>query len=457
MGYVFRTFLASALIQVAVVAEATYHTYQIDEMYSNSDGTVQYIVLHESMGMNGENLLAGHTLTSTHAGVTKGSYTFTGNLPGGTCGYYGCGSSPTANTRVLIGTNGFAALGLVTPNFVIPNGFLPTDGGTVNYAGVDMVTFGALPIDGTNALYRDGTTRQNLATNFAGASASVVTAGPPPAAVNYQGLWWNAPANSEPFWGINFAHSGDRVFATWYTYDTTGKAWWLSMLADKVPGTAATYSGDLLADSGPPFSAFVGTGMATKVGTGTLTFSDANNGSFHYDLNTGTGGSPVPVAQTKFITRYDLFTGPQVTCTFDPNANLALAANYQDLWWEADGSQSGWGINFAHQGDSVFATWYTYNVDGTPLWLSALLKRDGMSNEYVGDLLRSSGPRFDNYNASAVVQPLPKVGTASVKFANGDSAEFDYTTDGTNGLPVTNQHKSIARYPFTATGGTLCN
>ncbi|MGE5090318.1 MAG: S8 family peptidase, partial [Candidatus Levyibacteriota bacterium] len=54
-----------------------------------------------------------------------------------------------------------------------------------------------------------------------------------PAAPNYEGLWWAAPAGSESGWGINFAHQGDVIFATWFTYDATGKAWWLSMTALK--------------------------------------------------------------------------------------------------------------------------------------------------------------------------------------------------------------------------------
>ena len=45
------------------------------------------------------------------------------------------------------------------------------------------------------------------------------------AAANYQGLWWNPPAESG--WGINFAHQGDIIFATWFTYDAAGKPWWL--------------------------------------------------------------------------------------------------------------------------------------------------------------------------------------------------------------------------------------
>ncbi|HEY5307625.1 MAG TPA: hypothetical protein VIK97_03865, partial [Casimicrobiaceae bacterium] len=52
-----------------------------------------------------------------------------------------------------------------------------------------------------------------------------------PLSNNYGGLWWNAPPGSESGWGINLAHQGDTIFATWFTYDLAGKAWWLSMTA----------------------------------------------------------------------------------------------------------------------------------------------------------------------------------------------------------------------------------
>ena len=120
-----------ALALVATAARAEFHTFQIEQLYSNADGSVQFVVLHESQGMNGENFLGGQALTSTRMGITK-TYLFPNDLPGGDCDtYYGCSPSPTARRRVLIGTAGFAALNLVTPNYVIPNGFLPTDGGTV--------------------------------------------------------------------------------------------------------------------------------------------------------------------------------------------------------------------------------------------------------------------------------------------------------------------------------------
>ena len=37
---------------------ASFHTFRIEQIYSNADGTVQFVVLRESAGANGENLLA---------------------------------------------------------------------------------------------------------------------------------------------------------------------------------------------------------------------------------------------------------------------------------------------------------------------------------------------------------------------------------------------------------------
>ena len=63
---------------------------------------------------------------------------------------------------------------------------------------------------------------------------------PAPTPAVYEGLWWNSPAGSEAGWGINLAQQGDTIFASWFTYDLTGKAWWLVMSANKTaPGMYA--------------------------------------------------------------------------------------------------------------------------------------------------------------------------------------------------------------------------
>ena len=85
------------------------------------------------------------------------------------------------------------------------------------------------------------------------------------------------------------------------------------MLANKATGSM--YFGPIYVDTGPSFNNFVGSGTAVPVGNGTVTFSDANNATFYYDLNAGTGGGAAAVSQTKTIAPYDLGTGPQPTCT----------------------------------------------------------------------------------------------------------------------------------------------
>ena len=102
----------------ASFASAEFHLFRIEQLYSNADGTVQFVVMHEASGTNGEHVWRFHSISSTHAGATK-VFTFPSNLP----------STNTAGRRVLIATEGFAALGIVMPDYVIPNGFLrPTAG-----------------------------------------------------------------------------------------------------------------------------------------------------------------------------------------------------------------------------------------------------------------------------------------------------------------------------------------
>src|SRR5438552_3763505 len=94
----------------------------------------------------------------------------------------------------------------------------------------------------------------SIAPNSAGASASVSLGGGTTTTANYGGLWWAAPGGVENGWGINFAHQGNTIFGTWFTYDTTGKGWWLTLITNANP-SPGVYTANLLVTTGPPFNA----------------------------------------------------------------------------------------------------------------------------------------------------------------------------------------------------------
>jgi len=125
----------------------SFHLYNINELYSNASGTEQFIELKVGNN-NGENLWAGHELTVTDGSTTR-TYTFPNDLPG----------SQTANTFVLIVTPGYAsAHPEITPDFIIPSGFLFVNGGTLDYGeGADVWNYPTLPTDG-ESLNRNGST-----------------------------------------------------------------------------------------------------------------------------------------------------------------------------------------------------------------------------------------------------------------------------------------------------------
>ena len=132
--------------------------------------------------------------------------------------------------------------------------------------------------------------------------------------------------------------------------------------------------------------------------------------------------------------------------------DLATATNYQDIWWNKPAnSESGWGINLNHQSDTIFATWFTYDLDGSPLWLVVTANKT-VAGAYTGDLYRTSGARYDAFNPGSVT--AAKVGTATFAFADGNNATFDYTVQ-LAGMPAPlHQQKQITRQIFTAPGTT---
>ena len=131
--------------------------------------------------------------------------------------------------------------------------------------------------------------------------------GPSAGSLNYQGLWWKSPAESESGWGINVTHQGDILFATWFTYDANGKGLWLVM-PDGAKTGPGSYSGALYRTTGTPFSAPWDSSLltVTQVGTAAFSFTDASNGTFTYSMNN--------TSQSKAIMREVFVPGVVTVC-----------------------------------------------------------------------------------------------------------------------------------------------
>ena len=448
-----RILTAILLAAISIPANATFHLWYVNEVYSNADGSIQFIEMKAAA--SGQQFIKDHTIRSTSGGTTH-SYTFPRDLPGdsaegtGDPGYgYGGYGMDMVYKSFLIATEGFAALNSVTPDFVVPNGFLFPAGGTIVFGeGADTFSHGPLPTD-NHSFTRDRTIVTPSPTNFAGVVGTV--APPTQAPPSYQGLWLRTPFSQESGWGINFTHQGNVLFATWFTYDVDGSGggMWLVMSNGVQTGTGR-FEGDVYRTTGPGFDSANFTPITsanyTKMGTLTVSFQDANTGSMTYTINN--------VTQTKPIARFIFGAAP--TCTVGGTVPASTATNYTDLWWRSE-AESGWGVNIVHQGDALFATWFTYESGGTAaspakgLWLVMSNSTKTGNGVYTGDLQRTTGPNpFSNttpFDPNLVQRTT--VGNATFTFTDADNGTFRYTVNGVT------QTKPIKRLQI-ASPSTVC-
>jgi hypothetical protein len=198
-----------AVLLVAAPARASFHFWRIKEIFSNADGTIQFIEFFTTSG--GEQFSTGHSLSATSDGVTV-TYNFPSQtLPGS-----------TANKHFLLATSGFDALAnSPTPDFTpLPNNFFNPNAASFQFVfahGADTTTFAGslLPKDGLNsisdsifAFFGDTdvyATAANSPTNYAGGTGSI-NAAPSPAA-DFTG---NGVVNAADLanWRQNFGASG---------------------------------------------------------------------------------------------------------------------------------------------------------------------------------------------------------------------------------------------------------
>ena len=112
---------------------------------------------------------------------------------------------------------------------------------------------------------------------------------------DYTDHWWDP---QELGWGISIMqHTSDRIVATWFVYDQAGRPVWYSLQPGAWTFTfpVPVYTGPVYKTTGPYFGApFDSSKLSiTQVGTGTLTFTDHNNGTFAYTVEGNSAEKPI--------------------------------------------------------------------------------------------------------------------------------------------------------------------
>ncbi|MEP7154943.1 MAG: hypothetical protein ABI905_04165 [Betaproteobacteria bacterium] len=159
------------------------------------------------------------------------------------------------------------------------------------------------------------------------------------------GWWWN-PNESGRGFGIEVR--GNSMFMSGYLYDETGHATWVVS-----PGPVALdgsfFNGPLYkVANGQTLTGTYKPAAATAIGTITISFTDARNGTLIFP-----GGSSIP------IQRFDdvIGSGGGTTPSFVPETGW---------WWNAD--ESGRGFFVEIKNNYAFIAGYMYEANGDPVW-----------------------------------------------------------------------------------------
>ena len=251
----------------------------------------------------------------------------------------------------------------------------------------------------------------------------------------HSAAWWD-PADGG--WGVYTMDQGNLLAPYWTTYDEDGKSTWFMGLA--LPQENGSYAGRLYRHTGTPYPLIAGQRAGTPgvdAGEVTLEFdTDPRKLKLTHTLDGHTS--------SRTVTRFN-FDGKDVVCKAGPMSRVD-ATNYTDAWWEP--ATSGWGLNIMHLDEKLYGQWYTYEAPNRAVFMTLGLARQ-LDGSYAGGIYRQNdGGRPYKSNSSVPSQPgSQEVGQATLRFVDGEHAEFDWEIDGEQG------HHLIQRLQ----AGTLAN
>ena len=265
------------------------------------------------------------------------------------------------------------------------------------------------------------------------------------------GFWYKP---SESGWGLSIQQQGTSTFGVWFTYDLQGATTFNTI---QCTFTGSTCAGDIYTYSGTPLAQITAgaSAMAAKIGTGSIVLTSANRLSLSYSIGnvqqTKADLEPqnfAAAAQVPACVLQIPLTSPALPAGVDYRSNLT---NYTDHWW-GGANASGWGVQISHQGNQVFAGWYSYSPQGKATWLTLQGTQDSNNSlRFTGTIFQvSAGAPYPQITGPIAPGANVAVGTFEFNFTDGANGVFTYS------LPqfgLTNRTLPITR--FAVAGGAV--
>ncbi|XOV87873.1 MAG: CFI-box-CTERM domain-containing protein [Pseudomonadota bacterium] len=201
--------VVAALLLAGTLARADHHSWKITEIYTNLDGTLQFIELASKVGGETGLNCCDFASQDTATGVLQ-RFRVPTRLPG-----------DSLNRYVLIATAGFQAAYGLAPDYIMPDGYIATGAGALQY-NPPIIVWASIPTNGVDSINIENGSqlmRPATPTNFAGQSITLTPDTTPPVISAIPGTLTIAsntaiPGNDERitqhFAGVNCVDDRDR-------------------------------------------------------------------------------------------------------------------------------------------------------------------------------------------------------------------------------------------------------
>jgi hypothetical protein len=198
-------FVLVLLFVAPFTSYASHHGWAPVEAFSNTDGTLQFVEMYTA-GNNEGALTAAKLEASNLSTNAYNEFTFT-NI-----------SSATAGKSLLIATSGFEAAFGITPDFIVPDGFLTVTAGDVWYNTALTWTNG-LPTDGFTSFKTGGVTSPGTPRNFSGETVTLSEPAPSTTSATQFLMTTSTSANVTTLHLVNTAAESQSFTGTLYNGD----------------------------------------------------------------------------------------------------------------------------------------------------------------------------------------------------------------------------------------------